>query len=1492
MLGLNRRALVALVSAALMLGLGAAVIGGLAAATQSEGGREWIRRVAEAQLERAFRGKVHLGKLSGSFLTDLRTDSLLITDLEDSVFVASGPLRVTFDPRDLADGRIILRSLDVQRPYVAVRRETGGAWTHEKIFPRRPVRRALRRRTAFGAVFVIEQARVRDGDVALLLPWAPDSAPRDVRTREWRWENIALDVPRARLAYPDSVGRLFDIARLDADESDPPFAFRNVSGSLLMLRDTARVELSNFSLPGSQGRAVGRITWGRDQPPRYAFRIDSDSVALADIAWINPAIPTEGGGRMRLDIRNNPRDPEMMEYVISQMDVRSHASRLRGQMTWGVKGSEVALRNVDLEMAPLDAELITRFNQGPLPIPLRGRIIGRLRGRGGPLTAFVVEDATATFVDGNVPGATSRLRARGTLDISDPAYPVFLGVNMDVGSFDLRTAQALEPALPKLNGTLSGSARLDSVWGDLRLSDADITHRDGDGPSSRLVGRARVSWDAASPLRWDLDGQALPISFTTLARSFPELPLRGEYEGPLRTTGTSDDFTLATALAGPAGRFDADVRLDNALPNYRVVGQLRTQALDPRLLLDDPRAPEGELNGRVSADIGFEELADLIGNVDVDLERSTLNGVRIYAGSTRLTFGFGLARLDTLALETSAVDVAGTGALGLTEAFSDTLRLRIRMDSLGGLRPLLSRPAGDSLTGAALVNARLHGWVKDFAVDATATASGILYAGNDVKVAAAQSALRGFPGAPSGSLQLQADTLLAGGLGLRSLRADATLAGSDPSSIRLRAVGDGGTNLWIDGSLAFRNDSTLLRADSLRVETALHAWQLQAPVSLFASTGGFRVDSLALRAGERAGIDLAGGIPAEGAPDLRLRGRNIPMADVAELLQRPDIRNGQFDVNGEFSGTRAAPAFDADGELRGGLLRGVRLDTLRTRIRAVSDRVYLQAALGPSNRADLTAEGVLPLRLDLNGAGIGMEADGPVSGRIAADSLDLRIFEMLTRGNGGTRGSMQLALDLSGTWARPRADGVLRVRNGVLAPAALGGVRWRGLEAEVGFVGDSVAIRSFSVNSAPQGAARGGRATLGGWIALADRANPRMDLRLTSREFNVYAVPGTADIDLSGDLRLAGSWSAATLSGALTADRAIIGIPELASKDVISLEGPDRFGVEDTLILLEAGGAVSAPPAFIENLTVANVPIRMGRDVWIRSSEANINLGGQVSVTRGRITRGPNAGQVQLAVTGPLQTLRGTYRLNLGPVQRTFTVEQGEIRFFGDPELNPSLNISALHTVRQYSEGGVRPDVRVRVHLGGTLRQPTAELSTPDSMRVTNSDLISYLVTGGPSYEIARDGNVTSTAARVLLGSVGSVLGNKVAGGLCDDAQLTTAGLDAYQGGVRDVGGSILSGSRFNCAKQVGDRAFVRLDAGLCGVGQLVSQNSGGNPLSLGDALGVKFDYLLGSGFSASFGLEPRTSATLCSSDATNSARGFVPTPRQIGVDLFRAWRF
>ena len=81
------------------------------------------------------------------------------------------------------------------------------------------------------------------------------------------------------------------------------------------------------------------------------------------------------------------------------------------------------------------------------------------------------------------------------------------------------------------------------------------------------------------------------------------------------------------------------------------------------------------------------------------------------------------------------------------------------------------------------------------------------------------------------------------------------------------------------------------------------------------------------------------------------------------------------------------------------------------------------------------------------------------------------------------------------------------------------------------------------------------------------------------------------------------------------------------------------------------------------------------------------------------------------------------------------------------------------------------------------------------------------------------------------------------------------------------------------------------MDAGLCQFGQLASGNSQGlDPVALADAMGGKIDVRVKTGITVSFGIEPATSALMCAQNIR--ARGFVPTPRQFGLDLLRFWRF
>jgi hypothetical protein len=178
-------------------------------------------------------------------------------------------------------------------------------------------------------------------------------------------------------------------------------------------------------------------------------------------------------------------------------------------------------------------------------------------------------------------------------------------------------------------------------------------------------------------------------------------------------------------------------------------------------------------------------------------------------------------------------------------------------------------------------------------------------------------------------------------------------------------------------------------------------------------------------------------------------------------------------------------------------------------------------------------------------------------------------------------------------------------------------------------------------------------------------------------------------------------------------------------------------------------------------------------------------------------------------------------------------------------------------------------------------------LSSADSLlNISQTDLISYLLTGAPSFSVT-----SQSATASLLRSFGSYLGDQLRNfGLFDvvDIELGRQGLVSGQSFASGLN-SIFSGARLGVGRQLGDRAFVSANAGLCQVGSLLGGSSGDS--NLYDSFGVKVDYRLNENLGVSAGLEPPTSALLCNA-GIGATRGLAPTPRQWGFDIFRTWRF
>ena len=398
--------------------------------------------------------------------------------------------------------------------------------------------------------------------------------------------------------------------------------------------------------------------------------------------------------------------------------------------------------------------------------------------------------------------------------------------------------------------------------------------------------------------------------------------------------------------------------------------------------------------------------------------------------------------------------------------------------------------------------------------------------------------------------------------------------------------------------------------------------------------------------------------------------------------------------------------------------------------------------------------------------------------------------------------------------------------------------------------------------------------------------NPGFNLRLSANNFLAIDKARTASITLTTTtpITLVGNTDAARVRGAVRIDQGKVYIQALAQRRALDLT--DNFDVVDTSFLGFNALLPNAPTALMQNLVLDNVRVNIGDDVWLRSPEANLKLGGSLRVTR---SFGRDGGAARLALSDSLVVERGTYQLNLGIARPGFEVERGMVRFYGDPDLEPALDITALHTVRETRANSNRQDVRIRVSIGGTLDRPTLTLSSADNPPLPESDMLSYLVTGEPAYALLGTA-YAEQGATLALRLAGSYLSSRLAGGRFDVVQVEpTAIAPGEAANLRQSGLGILASTRVGLGGQVARNTYFTFTTGLCGLAQQPS--GGGEALSLfAQGIGVKLERRFDSGFSASVGLEPASSAQACGRPGIS--RTFQQTPPQIGADFFRVWTF
>jgi autotransporter translocation and assembly factor TamB len=184
---------------------------------------------------------------------------------------------------------------------------------------------------------------------------------------------------------------------------------------------------------------------------------------------------------------------------------------------------------------------------------------------------------------------------------------------------------------------------------------------------------------------------------------------------------------------------------------------------------------------------------------------------------------------------------------------------------------------------------------------------------------------------------------------------------------------------------------------------------------------------------------------------------------------------------------------------------------------------------------------------------------------------------------------------------------------------------------------------------------------------------------------------------------------------------------------------------------------------------------------------------------------------------GTLQAPRGSYTLKIGPVTRDFTVTKGEVRYIGT--LDAQLDIEARHTVR-----AVRgEEIPVIAIIEGTLYAPRLRLESTLRPPISETDLVSYLITGYPANEATAIGG--SNALETGLAYLSSALSSELERTLIQDLGVPIDLIEIRPGVA--AGGST-SPTQLAAGWQLGRKTFVTFNAGFCpDLSQISTRNLG-----------------------------------------------------------------
>jgi translocation and assembly module TamB len=1374
---MTRRALA--IGAAVLVLLVSAGLAGLLVFTNTNYGRERVRRLAETAIQGAANhGVVRLGRVSGNLLEGFTIANVSIKDSANAPFLVADSVSLNYGLLAVARKRLELSDVRLVRPLVVLERPPGDGtlWNYKAIFRSdKPSSVRDTTKARFGDWIVLRDVTILDGRIVIRSPWRPkarytgaqrDSAIASViagkervvverrgegfqKVVEFRSVNAAI--PYLRLKQPETRVRRLEIAKASvvALPFHPPAAIvNNFVGTLDFTSDSIWFKNAHVWMPGSKAAGDGRYNFDNDD---FDLVLRGQPVSFADIRWIMPQVPARGEGT--LDFRLRWRG-DTNTYIAQHSDIRIDSAHAGGDFAISLVGDSLWFHDTNVNFTAVDTHLIEQLFPA-VDIPRHGTLTGRAKLDGPP--GLMRVDGDVAFDDAKY--GRSRVVAVGALGTTGRGVR-FRDLDVTLDPVQVGLARTFAPKLP-IAGIVRGSARLNGETNSQLVVRADLTHTDG-AARSRLAGNATMRFGGR---RWfDVDARLLPLSLAEVGRFAPAIGLQGTAAGPVRATGELRSLQVdARLVLADGGRLDTRGTLDLASveKGYDLSAQMRL--FNAKSVVG--KAPATSLTATAFArGRGFAP-ATMNAAFGANLATSTIDTVAIDSAQVRVSASRGMLRVDTVAVSGPHTLVTLTGSFGLAPGKTGQLEYLATVDSLAALNRFL--PAAD--TGA--VAPRPRGYSR-----AVAQAKA-----DSAKVARETEIERLATGA--------------GGPRLGAIPAPPASIRRDSTAGQMRAAGviRGGIDAF-DVRGRFGAENVVFRGNTVRRARAEYAWlgarTLKSSFAVglsvdSARTAGFALDSVEIRSSyhgsagdvalvvyQRTGEEYSAGgdfVLHKDHNEMHLRDLALrfdstrwvsshPSAIrwgtggiVVDRLELANGSNGRVFVDGNippegaggldivvenFQAADLAALTQSDLDFRGVITTTARIEgtTAAPRFRAalgIANATY-GGAVVPDVRA--TASYAAPsLTLHLEAAdssrrvavadgtiamNLGSAAGGPLfpDAPIAIDARsDGLPLALISR-------FTDLVADVEG-----RAFGVVRVRGTTRHPSTAGALALQSGSVRVVSTGmrltnihGSLRLLGDTVIIDSIAGRAGGRVFARGGLGIHRISEPSFDLHLDAENARVLDNDqGTVRADIA--VAVQGPFTRTAVTGRVGIRSGVIVVPESDHKQVISARDPTLYQVIDTSRVDESDVGLIAPSPLMANLRM-DVTVDVSRDTWVRTSAANVEI--YTPPDRG-LTIHVDQRRRAIVLDGEVATDRGEYEF----LSKRFQIRRGSAVFVGSRDPDPNLQITGEYEVRLAASQAIG----IRVQIGGTLSRPRIALDSDAQPPLSQSDLLSYLAFGRTS---------------------------------------------------------------------------------------------------------------------------------------------------------------